>query len=70
MKVNEVDQIIREMDEISRELDSIQREITQTLVRRISTIQRMIESERQREIVLERAVERVIIRERSPEGLL
>jgi hypothetical protein len=70
MDCKEIGSIIRGLEEIVRELDYIHRNVSD-IVDRISSIQGLIEEGPRREVVLERAVERVIIRDgqRVFEGL-
>jgi hypothetical protein len=63
MDREEVEVVIRDLEEITRELDEVQREITRDIVSRITSIQNLIGQEPQREVILEKAVARVTIRE-------
>ncbi len=72
MDQSDIDRMVEELDRMSRELDFVQKEITKEIARKITSIQGMIEAMPEgslsqdngnREIVLEKAVARMTIRD-------
>ncbi len=69
MNQKELEDMIQELGDISRELDKVQKEITRDIIDKISSIQSLLDAlpedapGNRREIILEKAVARITVRD-------
>ena len=69
MDVKKLEEMVKELEGISNELNEVQKEITRDVTDRITSIQNMIDnlpeggSPGQREVIIEKAVARLTIRD-------
>ena len=67
------EQILKELEDLGRELDSMQKEMTGLLVKKITGMEKVAmlasSNTREREIIMEREIQRITLREKQSNSL-
>jgi len=67
------EQILKELEDLGRELDSVQKEMTGLLVKKITGMEKIAmlasSNTREREIIMEREIQRITLREKQSNSL-